>query len=75
MSGRRFVSPRGNGWKVQIPGGGTTSNHRTQGAAIDAARKQLRGVGGGELTIQRPNGEIRGGDTVPPKSDPFPPRG
>jgi len=71
---KRFVSPTGGGWRVQS-GGRTTSNHRTQGAAINAARNQLRKVGGGELTIQRPKGQIRGGDTVPPKSDPFPPRG
>lgn len=75
MSGRRFVSPNGGGWKVQIPGGGTTSNHRTQRTAINAARGQLRKIGGGELTVQRPGGQIRGGDTVPPKSDPFPSKG
>jgi uncharacterized protein DUF2188 len=67
------VSPSGKGWVSQ--GGRSTSHHRTQGAAINAARAQLRKIGGGELTIQRPNGKIRGGDTVPPKIDHFPPKG
>jgi hypothetical protein len=72
--GRRFVSPRGNGWITQS-GGRAISRHRTQGAAIKAARGQLRKVGGGPLTIQRRSGLIRASDTVPPAHDPFPPRG
>jgi uncharacterized protein DUF2188 len=76
MSGRRFVSPSGKGWVSQVPGGRTISHHRTQAAAINAARTQVRrGGGGGEITIQRENGKIREGRTIPPKHDPFPPRG
>lgn len=55
---RRFVSPRGSGWVSQT-GGRAASHHRTQAAAISAARGQLRKLGGGELTNSRRVGAAR----------------
>ena len=58
MSGRRFVSPKGSGPGGPNPRGSSYLEPRTQTAAVNAARAQLRRVGGGELTVQRPNGQI-----------------
>ena len=72
---RRHVVPSGNGWVVREPGVTTpTSRHRTQGAGEREARRQVRQEGGGEVVTHRPNGQIRDSDSVPPGSDPFPPR-
>lgn len=58
-----WVSPNGNnGWKVQMQGGPTVSQHNTQGDAINAARPLSRQLES-ELLIQRPNGEIRARDS------------
>ena len=51
-----------------------SSLHRTQGEAEAAAKNMLRGQGGGELTIMGRDGRIRSKDTIPPGSDPNPPR-
>jgi hypothetical protein len=51
------------------------SVHKTQGAAMAAARVRLAKEGGGELTIKGEDGKIRRKITVPPGKDPFPPRG
>jgi hypothetical protein len=73
----RFVSPRPDGtWANQRVGSGrATSLHETQREAERAARENIRGSGGGELNIQGVGGQIRQKDTVPPATDPFPPRG
>lgn len=47
-----------------------TSIHSTQKAAQDAARNNLKGQGGGELTTKGVNGRIRDKDTVSPGNDP-----
>jgi hypothetical protein len=51
-----------------------SSLHRTQGDAIQAAKKTLLNQGGGELTVMGENGRIRSKDTYPRSRDPFPPR-
>jgi len=73
----RFVSPRPDGkWANKKAGASrATSLHDTQREAEQAARTDLRRSGGGELSIQSRNGQIRQKDTVPPKNDLFPPRG
>ncbi len=73
---RRFVGPHPNGgWQVKAPNAARASSvHATQAAAVQHARQILRGVGGGELTIQARGGRIRDSDTVSPGRDPFPPR-
>lgn len=51
-----------------------SSLHETQRDAIDAARKMLQNQGGGELATKGRDGRIRSKDTIPPGSDPLPPR-
>lgn len=75
MPQRRHVVPTKSGWANKAAGSSrATSLHRTQKEAIDAARDSLKKTGGGELTIHRPNGQIRDSDTIAPGRDPFPPR-
>ena len=78
MSEQRHVTfdPDSRNWRVVAPHAERASAIAgTQGEAIDRAREILRNQGGGELVIHRPNGEIRGKDTIPPAHDLFPPRG
>ena len=72
----RFVGPHpGGGWQVRAPNGAHASSvHGTQAGAIRQARQTLKGIGGGELTIQDRSGRIRDSDTVPHGRDPYPPR-
>lgn len=51
-----------------------SSIHRTQDDAVNAARRNLKSQGGGELTIKGRDGLIRSKDTIPPGNDPNPPR-
>jgi hypothetical protein len=51
-----------------------SSVHKTQGAAIEAARQMLHNQGGGELTVQGRDGQIRSKDTIAPGNDPNPPK-
>jgi hypothetical protein len=65
------VVPHGNQWQVKPEGGRPVSNHRTQGAAEDAARPIAK-RNESEVVIHRPNGQIRdkdsfGNDSHPPK--------
>lgn len=49
--------------------------YKTQGEAVEAARRTLqREGGGGELIIMGRDGKIRSKDTIPPGRDPYPPR-
>jgi hypothetical protein len=72
----RTVSPRPDGqWANKRNGAERASSlHPTQKRAEDAARRQIRQDGGGELTTQGTNGRIRSKDTIKPAKDPFPPR-
>lgn len=47
-----------------------SSLHKTQKEAQNAARKNLKNQGGGELTTKGVNGRIRDKDTVAPGNDP-----
>jgi hypothetical protein len=73
---RRFVGPHpSGGWQVKAPNAARASSiHGTQADAVKQARHVLKGVGGGELTIQDREGRIRDSDTVPHGRDPYPPR-
>lgn len=72
---RHVVPNPDGGWDVVAPGASRASAHAdTQAAGIDRARQIVGNAGGGEVVIHRPNGQIRDSDTVPPGSDPFPPR-
>ena len=51
-----------------------SSLHSTQAEAERAAREMLRNQGGGELITNGRDGRIRSKDTIPPGSDPNPPR-
>jgi hypothetical protein len=69
-------NPDARNWRVVGPHAERASAvAQTQGEAIGRAREILRNAGGCELLIHRPNGEIRGKDTIPPGNDPFPSRG
>lgn len=74
---RRHVVPGKNGgWDVKKPGNTRASdNAPTQDGATKRAKEIVRKAGGGEVTIHRPNGQIRDSDTVKPGNDPFPPKG
>jgi hypothetical protein len=51
-----------------------TSLHKTQQAAVDAARENLKNQGGGEMTIQGRDKQFRSKDTIAPGNDPCPPK-
>jgi hypothetical protein len=71
----RHVVRDGTGWAVKKPGiPAPESRHRTQGAAEDRAKQQVRQEGGGEVRIHGRDGRIRDSDTVSPGRDPHPPR-
>ncbi|MDA8022204.1 MAG: DUF2188 domain-containing protein [Gammaproteobacteria bacterium] len=72
----RTVYQRTDGKWVNKPnGGGESTFHDTQEAAILKAKRMLRSSGGGELTIMGRDGKIRDKVTIWPGNDPFPPRG
>ncbi len=57
----RHVVPHPTGWAVQKPGGDRASSvHDTQQQAIDAGRKTLKNLGGGELNWLGPCVGVRG---------------
>lgn len=51
-----------------------SSTHKTQSAAVRAAKTLLEKTGGGELIIKGRDGRIRSKDTVTSGNDPNPPR-
>ena len=51
------------------------SIHDTQKEAVDAGTQHLTNSGGGELTIQGMDGQIRDKRTIAPGNDPHPPNG
>ncbi len=51
-----------------------SSLHPTQSDAEQSAKDMLRRSGGGELITKGIDGKIRSKDTIPPATDPFPPR-
>lgn len=71
-----IVGPNGNKWQAKQPGAEKASGlFGTQQQAIQQAKTWSGKAGGGEVTIQRPDGRIRDRDTVAPKVDKFPPHG
>lgn len=63
------------GWQAIKPNAGRASGvFDTQAEAEQRAKQWSHNAGGGEVTIHRPNGEIRDRDTVAPAKDPNPPR-
>ena len=76
MSKDYFVGPRQDKWQAKQPGAEKASGvFDTQKEAIAQAKEWAVRSGGGEVTIQGRNGQIRAKDTMPPKIDKFPPRG
>lgn len=70
----RHIVRQGKKWLVKEPDNSKPlSWHRTQGNAENAAKRDLKGIGG-QVIIHRPNGQIRDADTVKPGNDPNPPR-
>jgi hypothetical protein len=65
-------TPGKAGWDVKNPArkSGTVSHHRTQKAAQQAARRDLKSTRGGELVTKNVRGRIRAKDTVAPGRDP-----
>jgi hypothetical protein len=72
----RHVVPNPNGgWDVVRPNAERASSHHdTQEQAISRGRQIVHNLGGGELRIHGRDGRIRDSDTIPPGSDPNPPR-
>lgn len=68
----RMVSQRPDGsWaNTRNDAERASSLHNTQAEAIKAAREMLGRQGGGEMSIQGVNGQIRAKDTVAPGNDP-----
>lgn len=64
----------GGGWGVKRAGSKrASSTHRTQKAAIRAARRRAKSTGKGQVVIHRRTGRIRAEHTY--GSDPYPPKG
>lgn len=63
-------------WQYKQPNAQRASGvARTQAEAEAAAKQSARNSGvGGEITIHRPNGQIRDRDTIAPANDPNPPK-
>jgi hypothetical protein len=71
----RYVVKHPDGWAVKKAGADRASGiYDTQADAEKAAKGIVAGLGGGEVRIQGTDGKWRDSDTVPPGSDPFPPR-
>jgi hypothetical protein len=72
----RTVSKRADGkWANKKDGAKRASSlHKTQKAAENEARKQLKKSGGGELKTKDEKGKIRSKDTIAPAKDPNPPK-
>lgn len=73
---QRHVTPHPDGgWQVIKPGSTRASARtETQAEGESRAREILRNNGGGEVITHRPSGVIRDSDTVPPATDPNPPK-
>ncbi|MCB4792782.1 MAG: DUF2188 domain-containing protein [Elusimicrobia bacterium] len=67
-----WVVHKGNNWAVRREEGNIVSNHRTQGAAIDAG-KPIAKANQSELLIQGRDGKIVNRNTYGP-NDPCPPK-
>lgn len=76
MSEKRIVQESdGDGWDLVKPDAQRVSAHTsTQKEAIDRGREILKNLGGGELIIKGRDGKIRDTDTIPPATDPNPPK-
>ena len=76
MRSNRIVYPRKDGLWVnkKTDSERASSLHPTQSDAEQSARDMLRRSGGGELITKGIDGKIRSKDTIPPATDPFPPR-
>lgn len=75
MARRHVVPHPEGGWAVGAPGAKrASSRHPTQGEAEAQAKETLRRVGGGEAVVHDRRGRVRDSDTVPPGSDPNPPK-
>ncbi len=71
----RFVYRTPDGWANKRNDAGKASSvHQTQQQAIEAAKQMLHNQGGGELSVQGRDGQIRSKDTIAPGNDPNPPR-
>ena len=62
------------GWNTKPAGKKATDHQPTQSEAEKSAKKQIVKIGGGEVVIHRPNGQIKDSDTVAPGKDPCPPK-
>ncbi len=72
MGRNQHVVPKAGKWAVKPAGSNqTASTHRTQSAAIDAAKKVAKRERA-EVVIHRPDGRIRDKDSY--GNDPCPPR-
>jgi hypothetical protein len=69
------ITKRDDGkWQYKLPNADRASGiTNTQAQAEQAAKKSAKNAGGGEITIHRPNGQIRDRDTIAPANDPNPP--
>lgn len=68
---RHVVPGKDGGWDIKAPGAERSSSHHdTQAEAERRAKEIVGNLGGGEVRIHRPNGQIRDSDTVAPGNDP-----
>jgi len=71
MSTNRNVIPNPNGgWDVRGGGDRASAHTDTQAEAIDRARQIIGNQGGGELSVQNRQGQVRAKDTIAPGNDP-----
>lgn len=71
----RYVVKHPEGWAVKSAGSPfPEAVFGRQSEAEAHAKMTVNLLGGGEVRIQGRDGKWRDSDTVPPSSDPFPPR-
>jgi hypothetical protein len=70
------VVPHKDGWASRREGAARIANEfGTQADAYADARRLSQNSGGGEVRIHSRDGKIRDSNTIPPKKDPYPPKG
>lgn len=75
MANYSVVKNPNGGWDSKRDGASKASSHAdTQREAEMEAKRFSGNSGGGEVRIHGEDGKIRDSDTVPPASDPMPPK-
>jgi hypothetical protein len=70
------ITKSSKGWQSKITGNDRASfTAPTQAEAYAKQRDSFKNGGGGEISVHRPNGQIRDKNTISPMKDYCPPKG